>query len=163
MQPQPGIDPATVSMRGNHLAYAATQGIIDRNNIYLYKIRVCYRRVCYIRSGVTRCTFTMCSTCAVCVSVGYTRCSGSTPVYFCSASLYSCCILAPPRSSLLPQFAGPVFIPLSVSLWNNLADPVFDVVCGTGGFQEQSQFFFLLLNRFLSSTVFPFLFFLFIG
>ena len=26
VQPQTGIDPTTVSMRGNHLAYAATQG-----------------------------------------------------------------------------------------------------------------------------------------
>ena len=27
VQPQPGIDPATFSMRGNHPAYATTQGI----------------------------------------------------------------------------------------------------------------------------------------
>ena len=27
MQPQPGIDLATFSIRGNHLAYAATKGI----------------------------------------------------------------------------------------------------------------------------------------
>ena len=27
VQPLPGIDPATFSMRGNHLAYEATQGI----------------------------------------------------------------------------------------------------------------------------------------
>ena len=29
------------------------------------------------------------------------------------------------------------FVPPSVSLWNNLADPLYD-----GGFQEQGQYFF---------------------
>ena len=33
MQPRPEIDPATFSMRGNHLAYAATQGIIISSQI----------------------------------------------------------------------------------------------------------------------------------
>ena len=34
VQHQPGIDPATFSMRSNHLAYAATQG----GRVYIYKI-----------------------------------------------------------------------------------------------------------------------------
>ena len=36
VQPQPGIDLATVSMRGNHLAYAVTQGISGHSaTVYL--------------------------------------------------------------------------------------------------------------------------------
>ena len=51
---------------------------------------------------------------------------------------------APPRcrTSLYRR----TFVPLSVSLWNELADPLFDGVGGTGGFQEQGQCFFINLS-----------------
>ena len=46
---------------------------------------------------------------------------------------------------------------MSVSLWNDLVDPVFDGV-GLAGFKSRSNSFLLasLLSPFLSSTVFPF-------
>ena len=43
--------------------------------------------VCFIRSGVTRAPSYWCSTWKVCASAGYTRCSGRTTVYLCTASL----------------------------------------------------------------------------
>ena len=52
------------------------------------------------------------------------------------------------------------FILLSVSLWNDLVDPLFDGV-GLAGFKSRSNAFLLaqLLSPFLSSTIFPFSFF----
>ena len=49
------------------------------------------------------------------------------------------------------------FIPLSVSLWNDLADPVFDGV-GLAGLKSRANTVLLaqLLAPFLSFTVFPF-------
>ena len=51
--------------------------------------------------------------------------------------------------------------PLSMSLWNDLSDPVFDGV-GLAGSRAGTTFFYWpkLLYHFLSSTVFPFLLFL---
>ena len=53
------------------------------------------------------------------------------------------------------------FIPLSVSLWNDLSDPVFYGV-GLAGFKSRANAFLLaqLLARFLSPAVFPFSFFI---
>ena len=55
------------------------------------------------------------------------------------------------------------FIPLTVSLWNDLVDPVFDGVIG--GFQEQVQCLFvgLVAFSFFVFNYFPFLFFSTIG
>ena len=49
------------------------------------------------------------------------------------------------------------FISLSVSLWNDLVEPVFDGI-GLAGFKSRSNAFLLaqLLSPFLSSTIFPF-------
>ena len=49
------------------------------------------------------------------------------------------------------------FIPLSVSLWNDLVDPTFDGV-GLVGFKSRFNAFLLekLVSPFLSSTIFPF-------
>ena len=49
------------------------------------------------------------------------------------------------------------FIPLSVSLWNDLGDPVFDGV-GLTGFKSTTNAFLLakLLPPFLSTAIFPF-------
>ena len=51
--------------------------------------------------------------------------------------------------------------PLSMSLWNDLSDPVFDGV-GLAGSRARTMYFYWpqLLYHFLSSTVFPFLLFL---
>ena len=50
---------------------------------------------------------------------------------------------APPRCRTT-QYRR-TFVPLSVSLWNDLANPVFDFY-GTGGFQEQGQCSFIGLS-----------------
>ena len=57
------------------------------------------------------------------------------------------------------------FIPLSVSLWNDLSDPVFGGV-GLAGFKSRANAFLLalLLAHFLSPAVFPFSsFFIWVG
>ena len=53
------------------------------------------------------------------------------------------------------------FIPLSVSLWNNLTDSVFDGV-GLDGFKSRANVFFIRRScsiPTIASTIFPFLFF----
>ena len=59
---------------------------------------------------------------------GYTRCFGRTSVYLCDLSLQN---LGVHRM---------IFIPFSVSIWNYLADPVFDGV-GLAGFKSRANAF----------------------
>ena len=58
---------------------------------------------------------------------------------------------APPRCRT--SQARRTFITLSVSLWNDLAHPVFDGV-GLAGFQEQGQCFFYWLSCSITTIVF---------
>ena len=70
---------------------------------------------------------------------------------------------APPRCTTLQS--SRTFIPFSVSLWNDLANPVFDGV-GLAGFKSRANSSLLAqaaLSLLWSSTLFPFLFFLSIG
>ena len=62
-------------------------------------------------------------------------------------------IYAPPRCRTSQYLR--TFIHLSVSLWNNLGDPIFDGV-GLAGFKSRANAFLLalLLTPFLSSTAF---------
>ena len=84
-----------------------------------------------IRSGVpVHPLNAWCSTCIVCASVGYTRCSGRESVYLCA-----------PRTRLSQYFS--TFILLSVSLRDDLADPVFDSV-GLVGFKSKANAFYWL-------------------
>ena len=69
------------------------------------------------------------STCAFCASPGYTRHFDRTSVYLCADAR---CITSQYRMT---------FIFLSVSLFNDLVDPVFMV--WIGGFQEQVQCLFV--------------------
>ena len=69
------------------------------------------------------------STGAVCASKGYTRCFGRTSLYLCASSL--------PNLAVLQDF-----IPLSVSFWNGLDDPVFDGV-GLACFKSRANAFLL--------------------
>ena len=66
---------------------------------------------------------------------------------------------APPRCRTL-QYRR-TFIPLSVSLWDDLSDPVFDGV-GPAGFKRRANALLLAwqLASFLSPAVFPFSFFI---
>ena len=87
------------------------------------------------------------------VKVRVTRgCSGRTSVYLCTASLQN---LAVPD-----DFYSPLSVPMERSCWLSIR------WCGTGGFQEQGQCSFIGLScsiSTISSTKFPFLFFLSIG
>ena len=85
-----------------------------------------------------------CSTCAACASAGYARCYGRTSVYS----------HAPPRCRT-SQYRK-TFIPLSVSLWNDLADPATSWWWETGGFKDQGRCIFICLS---SSIHFRFLLF----
>ena len=69
---------------------------------------------------------------------------------------------APPRCRTSQH--RKIYNPLSVSLWNDLADPVFDGV-GLAGFKSRVNAFYWpkLLHSFFSSSIFTFLFFLSIG
>ena len=60
-----------------------------------------------------------------------------------------------------PRSIVGLFILLSVSLWNDLSDPVFDGV-GLAGFKSMANAFLLasLFAHFLSPTGFPFSFFI---
>ena len=65
---------------------------------------------------------------------------------------------APPRCKVSPYRR--TFIPLSASVWNDLADSVFDGV-RLAGFKSRLSDYLLVLavNPFFSSNIFPFLFF----
>ena len=70
---------------------------------------------------------------------------------------------APPRCRTSQYHM--TFIPISVSLWNDLANLVFEGV-GLAGFKSMENAFLLAqaaLSLLWSSTIFPFLFFLSIG
>ena len=88
------------------------------------------------------------STCVECASVGYTRC---TSLYLCASLLQN---LSVPQELYSPLSGIHTF------QWNDLDGPVFDDV-GQAGFMSIANSF--LFARFLSSTVFIFLFFMFIG
>ena len=87
------------------------------------------------------------------VSVTVTRCALVEHLY----------TYAPPRCRTSQYYR--TFVPLPVSLWNDLADPIFDGV-GLSGFKSRANAFLLALaalSLLQSSTIFPFLFFLSIG
>ena len=86
--------------------------------------------VCCIRLGVTRCTLLMVLYLDL-ASAGYTRCSGRTSVHLCAASLQNLAVY------------HMTFIPLLVSLWNDLANPVFDFV-GLADFNSRANAFDLI-------------------
>ena len=98
--------------------------------------------VCCTRSGVTRCTLFVV---LFLVPVLITR----------GAVIAHRFTYSPPRCRT-SQYCR-TFIPLSVSLWNDLSDPVFNGV-GQAGFKSRANAFLLalLLAHFLSPAVFPF-------
>ena len=74
----------------------------------------------------------------------------------CTISLSSTCAAAGAHRCRASQYRR-TFIPLSVSLWNDLADSVFDGV-GLAGFKSWANAFYWpkLLSQFWPSAVFPF-------
>ena len=103
--------------------------------------------VCWIRSGVTRCTLIMVPVVIVpvpvCASAVCTRCFNLVVHRYTYTLPHS-------RTS---QYRD-TFMPLSASLWNDLADPVFDGVGLTGNKSMENAFLFPY--PFLSSTLFHF-------
>ena len=81
--------------------------------------------VCFIRSGVTRCTLLLVLSLDRMCQHGYMRCSGHTSVHLRTASLQNLAVQQD-------------FHSLSVSLWNYLANPVFDGV-GLTGFKSRAN------------------------
>ena len=70
-----------------------------------------------------------CSTGAVCASAGYTWCCGRTSEYLCASSLQNL--------TVLQDFYSPL-----MCLWNDLDDPVFDIV-GMAGLKSRVIAFWL--------------------
>ena len=87
--------------------------------------------VCYIRSGVTLCTRLMMRYLDRMFQCGFTY--------------------APPRCRT-SQYCR-TFVPVSLSLWNDLANPVFDGV-GLAGFKSRANAFFIGLCYSIPTIVF---------
>ena len=155
-----GIDLATTGCEATTLSmrYAATQGIngqswcpffnsvvFERDSVHRRSIDMLYKIRCNPMVLKTF-NFHFIYTCAVFASSGYTQCLGRTSVYICASSLP---ILTVPQdfytiiSVSVEQFCRPCI------RW-----------CGTGGFHEQGQCFFIGLSCSLPfcllHTVFPF-------
>ena len=97
--------------------------------------------VCFIRSGVTRCTLLMVLYLdRMCHSAGYTRCFGRTSVHLCTASL--------PNLAVQQDFYSLLGVPLERS-----CEPRIQW-CGTGGFQELGQCFCIGLSCSIPTIVF---------
>ena len=84
-----------------------------------------------------------CSICAAFVSAGYTRCFGRASVNFCA-----------PRCRTSQYRLTFILVP-SVSLWNDLADPVFAGV-GLAGFKSRANAFHIGLSFSHPFSLLPF-------
>ena len=89
--------------------------------------------VCFIRSGVTRWTLLI-------VLYLVHMCQCWLHAVLCSLVYTSVHLYAPPRCRI-SEYSW-TFIPFSVSLWNDLANPVFDGV-GLAGFKSRANTFLL--------------------
>ena len=96
--------------------------------------------VCCIRSGGTRCTRLMVLYLDRMCQGGYTRCSGCTSVHSCIASLQNLAVSQ--------DIYSPISVPLEQSCWPCIR------WCGTLGFQEQGQCFFIGLSCSIVTIVF---------
>ena len=132
------------------------------------------RRACFLAGGELNCNLFHRRSVAVLCMLYKIRCNpmhplcGALPVLYVPVRVTRGTLIAhrytyaPPRC-ITSQYRR-TFIPLSVSLWNDLVDPVFDGV-GFGGFQERVQCHFvgLVALSFFVFNYFPFLFFSYIG
>ena len=134
------------------------------------QLKLLYRVVsgaCFLAGGVLTCDLSHRRSVAVLCMLYKIRCNPKHPL--CGALLVPYVPVRVPRAALIAhqytfglprcrtsQYCG-TFIPLSVYLWNDLVDPVFDGV-GLAGSKSRSNAFLLaqLLSPFLSSTIFPF-------
>ena len=116
----------------------------------------------FLTGCVFECDISHCRSVAVLCMLYKIRCNpvhplnGALPVPYVPARITRCVLVAhqytyaPPRCRTLQYSRS--FIPFSVSLWNDLANPVFD----GGGFQEQGQCFFIGLSCSIPTIVFYF-------
>ena len=108
---------------------------------------------CFLAGGVLNCDLSHCRSVAVLCMLYKIRCNpkhplcGALPVPYVPVWVTRGALIAhrytfaPPRCRT-SQYRR-TFIPLSVSLWNDLADPVFDGV-GLAGFKSRSNAFLLV-------------------
>ena len=136
---------------------------IDAPLMWLYKVRCNAIRPlklldrvvigpCFLAGGVLNCNLSHRRSVAVLYMLYKIRCNpmhplcGALPVHYVPVRVTLGTLLAhrytyaPPRCRT-SQYRR-TFIPLSVSLWNNLVDPVFDSV-GLAGFKSRSIAFLL--------------------
>ena len=102
-----------------------TGGVFECDIAHRRSVAVLCYCVCFVRSCVTLCTLLMMLYLTICASAGYTMCSGRTSVHLCTASLQNLAVQQD-------------FYPLSMSLWNDLANPVFDGV-GLARFKSRGR------------------------
>ena len=107
---------------------------------------------CFLAGGVLNCDLSHRRSVAVLCMLYKIRCNPKHPL--CGALPVPCVPVQVTRGALIAHrytFAPPrcrtlqyrrTFIPLSVSLWNDLVDPVFDCV-GLAGFKSRSNVFLL--------------------
>ena len=107
---------------------------------------------CFLAGGVLNCNLSHRSSVAVLCMLYKIRCNlmhplgGTLPVPYVPVRVTRCGFIAhrytnaPPRRRT-SQYSR-TFIPISVSLWNDLVDPVFDGV-GLAGFKSRSNAFLL--------------------
>ena len=107
---------------------------------------------CFLAGGVLNCNLSHRRSVAVLSMLYKIRCNpmhppcGALPVPYLPVRVTRGALIAhrytyaPPRCRTLQY--GMTFIPLSVSLWNDLVDPVFDGV-GLAGFKSRSNAFLL--------------------
>ena len=132
---------------------------------------------CFSAGGVLNCNLSHCWSVAVLCMLYKIRCNpmhpprGALPVPYVPVQVTHCALIAhryiyaePCSTRCRTLQYRRTFISLSVSLWNDLVDPVWDL-CWIGGFQEQVQCIFvgLVVLSFFVFNYFPFLFFSSIG
>ena len=93
-----------------------------------------------IRSGIIRCTLLMVLYLDHMCRAGYTRCSGRTSVHLCTRSLQNLAV------------QQDFYFPLGVLLERSCCPRIR--WCGTGGFQEQGQCFFIDLSCSIPTILF---------
>ena len=121
-------------------------------NTHLILLHRVVSGACFIGGGVLNCDLSHCRSVAVLCMLYKIRCNpkhplcGALPVPYVSVGVTRGALIAhrytyaPPRCRT-SQYRR-TFIPLSVSLWNDLVDPVFDGV-GLAGFKSRSNAFLL--------------------
>ena len=126
--------------------------VVFAANTHLKLLHRVVSGACFIAGGVLNCDLSHCRSVAVLCMMYKIRCDpkhplcGALPVPYVPVRVTRGALIAhrytfaPPRCRT-PQYRR-TFVPLSVSLWNDLVHPVFDVA-GLAGFKSRSHAFLL--------------------